>query len=90
MSLVTSDDPLEVRVGRNGTYVDGLSEWPIRCLEEAVSLMTRAANNRAMGHVDPEQHFTKSHLIYLIKVRAIYTLGGTACLIALAYCRWNA
>jgi hypothetical protein len=68
LSLVASDDPLEVRVGRNGTYVDGLSEWPIRCVEEAMSLMTRGANNRAVGHANPEEHYTRSHMVHLIKV----------------------
>lgn len=68
LSLVASEDPLEVRVGRNGTYVDGLSEWPARCVEEAISLMNRAASNRAVGHADPEEHYTRSHLVHLVKV----------------------
>ena len=83
LSLVATDDPLEVRVGRNGTYIDGLSEWPIRCIEEAVSLMTRAANNRAVGHADPDLHCTRSHLVHLIKVRNEVECYHTYCLLLL-------
>jgi kinesin family member C2/C3 len=67
------DFSLEIKVSGTGTYVDGLSEWPIRCYEEAQSLFKRAQACRhslasASSSSSSSSRLIRSHFIVLIKV----------------------
>ena len=64
------NDTLDIRIGKNGPFVDGLSEWPVRCVEEAESLIERAILHRQASYPDYEEHCARSHLVLTIKVNA--------------------
>ena len=59
-----------MRVGKLGTYVDGLSEWPIRNMEDALATIARGAANRMVASNHVNEHSSRSHLVSLIKVRS--------------------
>lgn len=63
-----SEDTLDIRVGRMGTYIDGLSEWPMRCYEEGVSLLDRGSANRLVAPNHINERSSRSHLIVLVKI----------------------
>ena len=62
------DEALEIRVGKNGVYVDMLSEWPVRCIEEAVSIIERGCDNRRTGTNNVNERSSRSHLVLIVKV----------------------
>lgn len=69
LSMETSvDDALEIRVGKQGVYVDMLSEWPVRCIEEATSLIERGCDKRQEADNNMNERSSRSHLVITVKV----------------------
>ena len=69
------DDTLDIRVGKQGVYVDMLSEWPVRCIEEAVSIIDRGSDNRQTASNNVNDRSSRSHLVVTVKVgRALVIL----------------
>lgn len=62
------DDSLDIRVGKQGVYVDMLSEWPVRCVEEAVSIIERGSDNRKTASNNVNERSSRSHLVVTVKV----------------------
>ncbi|CAE7839158.1 KIN14J, partial [Symbiodinium microadriaticum] len=68
--LLTLDEEtvdLDVRMGKTGTYVDGLGEYPIRTLDDALETIGRGAANRMVASNHVNEHSSRSHLVSLIK-----------------------
>ena len=63
------DDTLDIRVGKQGVYVDMLSEWPVRCIEEAVSIIDRGSDCRQTASNNVNERSSRSHLVVMVKVR---------------------
>ena len=63
------DTDLEVRLGKQGTYVEGLSEWPISGVEDALALFSRGQSNRQVASNNVNEHSSRSHLVILVKVK---------------------
>jgi len=59
---------LEVRMGKNGTYVDNLSEWPIESVEDALTHFTRGQSIRQVASNNVNEHSSRSHLVILVKI----------------------
>jgi kinesin family protein C2/C3 len=69
LSIETAvDDSLDIRIGKQGTYVDMLSEWPVRCIEEAISILDRGSSNRQNASNNINERSSRSHLVVIIKV----------------------
>ena len=66
------DDTLDIRVGKQGVYVDMLSEWPVRCVEEAVSIIDRGSDNRQTASNNVNERSSRSHLVVTVKVRIMH------------------
>lgn len=64
----SADDALDVRVGKQGVYVDMLSEWPVRCIEEALSIIDRGSDNRRTASNNVNERSSRSHLVVMVKV----------------------
>ncbi len=62
-----TEESLEIRIGKQGTFVNNLSEWPIRCTEEAISLMERGMISRHVASNNFNEHSSRSHLVTLVK-----------------------
>lgn len=73
---VNIDETLEIRVGKTGTFVNELSEWPVRCLEEALSLIDRGSSNRHVASNNVNEHSSRSHLVLIIKVSRMNVRTG--------------
>lgn len=69
LTLELNADDLDIRIGKQGTFVNNLSEWPVRCVEESFSLMDRGAINRHTASNNVNEHSSRSHLVTIIKVR---------------------
>jgi hypothetical protein len=68
LEVEQSEFSLEIKVGTNGNYVDGLSEWPIRCYEEALSLFKRGDACRHSLAAGNSNRMIRSHFVVLMKV----------------------
>ncbi len=76
LEVEDADFSLEIKVGTNGTYVDGLSEWPVRCYEEALSLFSKGYTARqAFASAQPSR-ILRSHFICLLKVHRTKMSNG--------------
>jgi hypothetical protein len=70
------DDHLDIRVGKQGVYVDMLSEWPVRCIEEAVSIIDRGSDNRRTASNNVNERSSRSHLVIMVKVCFVKIIIG--------------
>ena len=68
-------DNLDVRMGKQGTYVDGLTDWPIKTMEDALETIGRGASNRRVASNGVNEHSSRSHLVTLIKVNKLQNLS---------------
>ena len=62
---------LEVRVGKAGAFVEGLSEWVVRSTEEVKALMAQGQQNRRVASNNVNEHSSRSHGVILVKVRGL-------------------
>jgi hypothetical protein len=67
---------LDVRMGKQGTYVDGLSEWPVANMEDALATIGRGASNRMVASNHVNEHSSRSHLVTLIKIERRHAVSG--------------
>lgn len=81
MNLDEEVADLDVRMGKQGTYVDGLSEWPVSCMEDALATIGRGASNRMVASNHVNEHSSRSHLVTLIKVILIASSLTNSCVI---------
>ena len=65
-----SGEDLEVRLGKQGTYVHNLSEWPVKTVDDALELFARGQSNRQVASNNVNEHSSRSHLVILVKVGA--------------------
>lgn len=74
--LEASGDDLEVRMGKQGTHVHNLSEWPVHSVDEALTLFARGQSNRQVASNNINEHSSRSHLVVLVKVSRTSTRRG--------------
>ena len=60
---------LEVRVGKNGVFVEGLGQWLAANSEEVHLLMERGSAMRQVASNNVNEHSSRSHLVTIVKVR---------------------
>ena len=70
----STEQNLEVRLGKHGVYVENLSEWPVGGVDEVASLFARGNHNRSVASNNVNEHSSRSHLVILVKVRV--KIGG--------------
>mmetsp|Transcript_12394 Transcript_12394/g.33696 ORF Transcript_12394/g.33696 Transcript_12394/m.33696 type:complete len:206 (-) Transcript_12394:499-1116(-) len=84
--VVDADGPgasLEVRVGKGArgaptVYVEGLVECEVRSLEEVEQLIEMGVTNRHVGSNNFNEHSSRSHLVFTVKIVAVNrTTGAT-------------
>ena len=63
---------LDIRVGKNGCFVEGLSEWVVQSAVEVGALLTQGAVNRRVASNNVNEHSSRSHMVVLVKVGFIY------------------
>ncbi|GMH34290.1 hypothetical protein BSKO_02124 [Bryopsis sp. KO-2023] len=67
--LLPDSTNLQVREdNKRGTYVEGLTEEPIRSVEEAVDLMQRGAANRTIAETNMNCESSRSHCVMTIVI----------------------
>jgi len=54
---------LEVKAGRDGPYVDGLTSWPISSADEALAIIHRGHSNRKVAAQNIHERSSRSHLV---------------------------
>lgn len=57
------DVELEVRQGKEGSFVEGLTAWPITSADEALSIIQQGRNNRKIASLNFNERNNKSHLV---------------------------
>lgn len=68
--LNISSKDLELRVGKKGqgVYVEDLSEFQVKSIEDVRALMSRGNNNRTVSSNNINEHSSRSHLVIMIRV----------------------
>lgn len=70
-SASADDASLEVRMGKDGTFVENLTEWPVRNVDEVSSLIAMGGTNRQTASNNVNEHSSRSHLVIIVKVRPL-------------------
>ena len=69
--LNTSDykEDLEVRMGKDGgTFVENIIEVAVKSVDEVVELMNTGEGNRKTASNNVNEHSSRSHLVFIVKV----------------------
>ena len=59
---------LEVRLGKEGSFVEGLSEWDVANEEEVLELIEKGQGLRKVASNNINEHSSRSHLVIIVKV----------------------
>ncbi len=59
---------LEVRLGKDGSFVEGLSEWDVAGEEEVLALIEKGQGLRKVASNNINEHSSRSHLVIIVKV----------------------
>jgi hypothetical protein len=77
--LRDSHKSYEVRLGKTGVYVEGLTEWPVDGAEQMKQMLDNASEARRARNGGVDQS-SRSHLVVIVKVGFEYntSLAGLA------------
>jgi kinesin family protein C2/C3 len=59
---------LDIRIGKNGVFVEGLRERTVRSLTDVQSLISLANSNRQTASNNVNEHSSRSHLVVIVNV----------------------
>ena len=59
---------LDVRLGKDGSFVEGLSEWDVADEEEVLALIEKGQGLRKVASNNINEHSSRSHLAIIVKV----------------------
>jgi hypothetical protein len=65
---VKATEGLEVRMGKEGVFVEGLSEWSVTNVTEVNETITRGGHSRTIASNNVNEHSSRSHLVILVRV----------------------
>ena len=70
-------DDLEVRMGKDGgTVVENMIEVTVKSVDEVVELMNTGEGNRKTASNNVNEHSSRSHLVFIVKVERDYLRTG--------------
>ena len=69
---------LDVRMGKNGTFVAGLVEVEVMSMEDVNELLSLGVANRSVGAHNVNEHSSRSHLVFSVRVEGQNRSTGTA------------
>jgi hypothetical protein len=76
--LKTERQNLAIREGRQGVYVDGLSEWAVRSPHEIYTLMKKGATSRTTASTNMNDVSSRSHAVFIITLEQMRQHGTEA------------
>eukprot|EP00937_MAST-01D_sp_MAST-1D-sp2_P007103 g7103.t1 len=59
---------LDVRVGKEGVFIPGLVEVEVMSMEDVNELLTLGVSNRSVGAHNINEHSSRSHLVFAVRV----------------------
>ncbi|RHY30682.1 hypothetical protein DYB32_004100 [Aphanomyces invadans] len=68
--------PLEVRMGKQGAYVENLMEVEVYSASDVDDLMKLGHSHRSVGSHDVNEHSSRSHLVVSITITSSHKLDG--------------
>jgi len=66
----------KIRKSARGMFVDGLTEWPVKCLEDVNKGITKGKSNRSTGVTNMNEHSSRSHMLLSVQVTGRNSVAG--------------
>lgn len=76
--LKTERQNLAIREGKQGVYVDNLSEWAVRSPHEIYTLMRKGATSRTTASTNMNDVSSRSHAVFIITIEQMRQHGSEA------------